>query len=158
MKSPFSRFCPIAPALMVLLITSGIALGADPAPTVSATTQIERLLTEQAAAWNRGDIDAFMEYYAKSDELTFSSRGKVTRGWTATKEGYKRRYATREQMGTLTFDGLEVTPLGGVAALVLGRWHLKRDAEPIGGVFSLVLRRNNGQWRIIHDHTSASEE
>jgi len=39
------------------------------------------VLEQQAMAWNRGDIDAFMEQSWKSDDLTFSFGGKTTRGW-----------------------------------------------------------------------------
>src|SRR5436305_14997531 len=70
-------------------------------------SDIETVLARQAAAWNRGDIDAFMDHYWKSDELAFSSRGQTTRGWTRTKENYQRRYPTREQMGQLKFTQLE---------------------------------------------------
>ncbi len=114
---------------------------------------LEDILQKQAAAWNRGDIDAFMEHYWKSDDLTFSSGGKTTRGWQTTKDGYKRRYPTRDQMGRLTFDRLEVFALGDTAALLLGHWRLDR-ANPVGGNFSLVFRKIDGAWVIVHDHTS----
>lgn len=117
---------------------------------------IEAVLAQQAEAWNKGDIAAFMEHYWKSDELTFSSGGQTTRGWQATKDNYLKRYPTREQMGKLTFAQLEITPLESTAALVLGRWKLERQS-PVGGNFSLVLRREGGRWLIIHDHTSRSE-
>jgi uncharacterized protein (TIGR02246 family) len=120
-------------------------------------TDIRAVLTAQAQAWNGGDIDAFMQHYWKSDELTFSSGGQTTRGWQRTKENYQRRYPTREKMGQLTFFDLEITPLGDAAALVLGRWKLTRDESPVGGNFSLVLRKIDGQWLIIHDHTSRAE-
>jgi ketosteroid isomerase-like protein len=116
--------------------------------------EIDSLLTLQADAWNRGDIDAFMEHYWKSDELTFSSGGQTTRGWQNTKENYRRRYPTRDQMGQLQFSQLEVTPLGDSTALVLGCWRLTRAEAPVAGNFSLVLRRLAGQWLIVHDHTS----
>jgi len=118
---------------------------------------IEAVLTKQAAAWNRGDIDEFVEHYWKSDELTFSSGGQTTRGWTRTKENYQRRYPTREQMGQLKFSQLEITPLGPSAALVLGRWQLAREPSPVGGNFTLIFRRLDGRWVIIHDHTSKSD-
>jgi beta-aspartyl-peptidase (threonine type) len=127
------------------------ALAEDPA------AEIRAVLTQQAEAWNRGDIDAFMEHYWKSDELTFSSGGNTTRGWKNTKEGYQRRYPTREKMGQLTFSQLEVTPLGDSAALVLGRWRLQREESPVGGNFSLVCRKTDGKWVIVHDHTSLAE-
>jgi len=121
------------------------------------TAQIGALLTRQAEAWNRGDIDGFMEYYWNSEELTFSSGGQTTRGWRSTKENYQRRYPTREKMGQLTFSQIEITPLGDSATLVLGRWQLKRDQMPVAGTFSLVLRQIGGKWVIIHDHTSRAE-
>ena len=119
--------------------------------------EIETVLSSQAAAWNRGDIDAFMEHYWKSDELTFSSRGQTTRGWTRTKENYERRYPTREQMGQLKFTQLEITSLADSAALVLGRWQLMREQSPVEGNFTLILRRLDDKWVIIHDHTSRAD-
>lgn len=117
---------------------------------------IQAVLTQQADAWNKGDIPAFMEHYWKSDELTFSSGGQTTRGWQATKDSYLRRYPTRDQMGQLTFSQLEITSLEANAALMLGRWQLAREM-PVGGNFSLVLRRIDGRWLIVHDHTSRTE-
>ena len=119
---------------------------------------LERLLSEQASAWNRGDLDSFMEHYWKSDELTFNSGGKTTRGWSTTKAHYQRRYPTRELMGNLSFGAIEVTPLGASAALVLGRWNLERKPASLGGNFSLVFRQIEGMWVIVHDHTSLQAE
>ena len=118
------------------------------ASAVVPAAEIEAVLREQADAWNRGDIDAFMEHYWKSDSLTFSSGGQTTRGWQATKDSYRRRYPTREQMGQLSFSRLEITPIGSDGALVLGNWRLDR-ASPVGGNFSLTLRRIRGA---VADH------
>ncbi len=118
--------------------------------------EIVRILTAQDEAWNAGDIEAFMEPYWKSPELTFSTAGKVTRGWQPTLERYRDRYPNREAMGRLSFSDLEIRPLGRKAALVLGRWRLDRQ-EPIQGNFTLVMRRDHRRWVIIHDHTSRDE-
>ncbi len=126
--------------------------------TDELAAQIEAVLYEQADAWNRGDIDAFMQHYWKSDALTFSSSGKTTRGWQATKENYRRRYPNREAMGTLKFSQLEISPIGDAGALVLGDWRLERSAGPVGGNFSLVVRRIDDRWLIVHDHTSRAAD
>ncbi len=114
---------------------------------------IENLLGGQARDWNRGDIEAFMQPYWHSQDLTFSSEGHVTRGWQSTLDNYRKRYPSRNAMGRLTFDHLEIIEIGNGAALVLGRWRLERN-DPVGGVFTLVLRRHSDRWIIIHDHTS----
>ncbi len=116
---------------------------------------IRELLSAQVSAWNRGDIDAFMQTYWNSEDLTFSSGGKTKRGYRATLEGYKERYPTPQRMGKLEFSDLEIRLLNDNAALVLGRWHLDRQPDAVGGNFSLVLQRLDGHWKIVHDHTSA---
>ncbi len=138
----------------LVVVTSGCASPGG----VRTTTRdnVVSMLNGQAIAWNEGDIDRFMQSYWRSDELSFSSGGKVTRGWQATLDGYRARYPDHDAMGKLTFSQIEVTPLGDTAALVLGRWHLART-DPVGGIFTLVLRKELGGWVIIHDHTSRSE-
>jgi ketosteroid isomerase-like protein len=121
-------------------------------------TAIDAVFSAQQEAWNRGDIDAFMEHYWKSDDLTFSSGGKTTRGWDATLARYRERYPTREKMGRLNLGEFEITPLGDSAALVLGQWKLDRETEPVSGNYSIILRKFNDRWLIIHDHTSRLSE
>lgn len=130
----------------------------EPASPDPLASELSRLLTEQKHAWNRGDVDSFMKPYLKSDELTFSSGGHVTRGWQATLENYRKRYPDRKTMGRLEFSELEVKALGDNAALVLGNWFLTREEDSdVGGSFTLVFQRIDGNWLIIHDHTSRSE-
>ena len=117
-------------------------------------TAVETILRTQEDAWNRGDLDAFMEHYWQSDSLTFSSGGKTTRGFAETLQRYRDKYPTKEAMGGLTLSDLEITPLGDSAALVLGRWSVQRENEPVSGNFSLVVRKFDGRWLIVHDHTS----
>lgn len=161
-------------AVAAMLVGAAVVLcvaAAEPAPSpVPASAQesaapadpgtageVTRVLRNQEAAWNSGDIEGFMRGYWNSPNLTFSSGGRVTRGWQETLDGFKTRYPDRTAMGRLTFDNLEVTALGSDAALVLGAWRLERD-KPVGGVFSLVFRKIEGSWVIIHDHTSVKDE
>ena len=115
---------------------------------------IRKVMDDQAAAWNRGDIDGFMEGYWKSDKLTFVSGTDVTKGWQPTTDRYKKGYNSREKMGTLTFSGLEITMLGKDAAVVLGNWSLAREKDNPHGKFTLTFRKFKEGWRIILDHTS----
>ena len=113
------------------------------------------VLDAQVAAWNRGDVDAFMLGYWKSDATSFSGTSGILRGWQALLDRYGRTYPDRKAMGTLSFSDLEFTPLGRDAILVLGRWHLAREKDNPGGVFTLVIRKFPEGWRIVHDHTSS---
>jgi len=115
---------------------------------------IRKVMDDQAAAWNRGDIDAFMEGYWRSDKLTFVSGTDVTRGWQPTLDRYKKRYDTRAKMGTLTFSELEISILSRDAAVVLGSWSLAREKDNPHGKFTLIFRKLKEGWRIVMDHTS----
>jgi len=126
-------------------------------PSASDESKIRELIQQQASDWNAGNIDAFMKVYWKSDQLTFSSGGDVTRGFDATLQRYKERYPTSEKMGKLTFTDLEFLPLGNSAMQVLGVWKLDR-MEPMEGKFTLVFRRFPEGWKIVHDHTSKSPD
>jgi ketosteroid isomerase-like protein len=117
---------------------------------------IRVVLSAQQEAWNRGDIDAFLTGYWHSPDLTFSGSNGISRGWDAVLARYKKNYPDRSAMGTLDFSSLEFRFLGSTTALVLGHWHLKREKDELGGVFSLVWQRFPEGWRIIHDHTSAA--
>ena len=116
---------------------------------------IGAVLRAQQSAWNRADVDAFLEGYWHSPELTFSGSSGVARGWDGVLARYKKSYPDRAAMGQLDFSELEFRFLGPDSALVLGRWHLKREKDELGGVFSLVWQRFPEGWKIIHDHTSA---
>ena len=115
---------------------------------------INAVLKAQQTAWNRGDVDAFLVGYWQSSELTFSGSNGISRGWDGVLSRYKKNYPDRATMGELNFSDLEVRFLGSDAALVLGKWHLKREMGDIGGVFSLVWQKFPEGWKIIHDHTS----
>ena len=116
---------------------------------------ISAVLNAQQTTWNRGDVDAFLVGYWHSPELTFSGSSGVARGWDGVLTRYKKNYPDRAAMGQLDFSDLEFRFLGPDAALVLGRWHLKRETDDLGGVFTLVWQRFPEGWKIIHDHTSA---
>jgi beta-aspartyl-peptidase (threonine type) len=119
---------------------------------------ISAVLRAQQASWNRGDVDAFLVGYWHSPELTFSGSSGVARGWDGVLARYKKNYPDRGAMGQLDFSELEFRFLGPDAALVLGKWHLKRKEDYVtadtGGVFSLVWQRFPDGWKIVHDHTS----
>jgi ketosteroid isomerase-like protein len=119
--------------------------------------EIAAVIEAQRDAWNRADLDSFMKGYWQSAELTFAGSSGVTRGWQPVLQRYRDRYKDAQAMGRLDFTDLEVHPLGIDAAFVLGRWHLKRTTDELGGVFTLVFQRFPQGWKIVHDHTSLDE-
>ena len=156
----------LKPAVACLLLASllgaiFVSASARPRRASESASDTDRaailaVLTVQQSDWNKGDIRGFMEGYWNSSELTFAGTGGFTRGWQPVLARYEKNYADKAAMGTLDFSELEIRSLGPDAALVLGKWHLQRQAGDVGGIFTLVVQKFPEGWRIIHDHTTQS--
>ena len=140
-----------------MLILAATVFGVSGAAVADPTAEIREILQAQQGAWNRGDIDKFMNGYARSKSTTFVSEDTITRGWQTVCNRYKKKYSGRDKMGTLTFSDLEITPLSSSAAIVIGRWQLKRKIDKPHGRFTLIFRHLTEGWRIVHDHTSTAK-
>jgi ketosteroid isomerase-like protein len=149
-----------AVALLALSLGAS-ALGCASMPYFFGTPRehILHVLSTQEDAWNRGDVEGFMhEGYWESPELTFFSGGDVTTGFEPVLARYQKRYKTEgAEMGKLAFTNLDVVQISDRAAIVRGRWDLDFEQKAdVGGLFTLVMRRIDGAWRIVHDHTSVA--
>lgn len=136
---------------LACLLLFAALLSAAPADDIKA------IILGQQAAWNRGDIPAFMKAYDKSADTTFVG-STVTKGYAAVEARYNKSYSSREQMGQLAFSELDVRVLDAKTAIVTGRFHLERTAAGGGeskGIFTLVWRKQADGWKVVHDHTSS---
>lgn len=117
-------------------------------------TSVIHLLHTQDEAWNKGDIDGFMQTYWKDDSLIFIGKSGPTYGWQQTLERYKKNYPDTTAMGKLHFDLIEINKLSNKYYFVVGKWYLQRSIGDINGSFTLLLKKINGKWFIIADHSS----
>ncbi len=159
MKPTLSRarvLLTLGMAGLVILLAVRMRAAAEPSEEQTRTT-VKKVLDDQVAAWNRGDLEGFMKGYWLSDKLTFFSEDRVQRGWQETHDRYRKRYqAEGKEMGSLKFDDLQIDPTGPKSALVRGRWELTfKDGKTAGGLFTLLFRDEKQGWCIVHDHTSA---
>jgi ketosteroid isomerase-like protein len=154
MKYSFSVIIVVA-----ILISCGVATSAGSQTATNeskAEAAIRAVIEAQAAAWNRGDLEGYMDGYDRSPNTEFVGGDTIDRGWQTVLDRYKKKYDSREKMGLLTFSDLEITILSKDAALVLGRWRLKRASDEPHGTFSLIFRKTKAGWRIVHDHSSSA--
>ena len=137
-----------------MMVAPVVALSQSENQKAKIKTEIIAVMDAQTAAWNRGDVEAFMLGYWNSADLVFASGDNVTRGWQQTLDRYKKNYSSREKMGTLRFSDLAVNVISKDAAVVLGSWALTRANDNPKGKFTLIFRKFKDGWRIVHDHTS----
>lgn len=142
-------------AAICVLAVCGMAGGTGSASAPpGAESDIREVLTVQTAAWNRGDVEAFMLGYHKSDETEFVGANGVTRGWQAVMDRYRKAYPDRKAMGQLTFSNLEVHVVCADAAYAIGQFQLERENDRPAGVFTLNFRKYAEGWKIVADHTT----
>jgi ketosteroid isomerase-like protein len=119
-------------------------------------------MAAQVAAWNKGDVAAFMQAYENSPDTTFVGTS-VNKGYEPILKRYETNYTNAAQMGTLTFSNLQVRLLPGSCgaveyAVMTGNFHLERSqkgaATKDDGIFSLVWHKGPEGWKIVLDHTS----
>jgi len=121
----------------------------------NASTTIQNLLQQQAAAWNKGDLESFMSIaYWNNDSLMFIGSRGPTYGYAATLANYNKSYPDTATMGKLRFEVLQLKPLSKDCYFMVGKWFLQRSKGDVGGHFTLVWRYINQRWVIVADHSS----
>jgi len=114
------------------------------------------VLEQQRSDWNAGDVEAFMTGYAASEETTFVSGSAVKRGYAAVLSAYRLKYASKASMGELSFSDVQLRRLSTTVVLATGRFAVVASGESATGLFSLVLVRGDGGWKVVHDHTHST--
>jgi ketosteroid isomerase-like protein len=155
---PRSRVAVIALFAASLLATPAAHSQDLQALTTASREQLDvvKVLLTQQAAWNQGDIDAFVQTYKDAPD-TLMVTHQISHGFAGLVEEYKHDYPTKAAMGTLTFSELEARSLDANFAIVVGKYHLDRARKEGGnaeGVFSVVLEKTDKGWKIVLDHTT----
>ena len=144
--------------ILVCLLCVGCGTNAPSTSQQMDKAAIRNVLDDQVACWNSGDLEGFMKGYWKSEELEFRSGDKVTKGWQATFDRYKKKYQSEgAEMGTLKFLNLVITNES-PKATVDGDWHLTmKDGKTPHGSFKLALENKSDGWKIVRDETTSAD-
>ncbi len=112
---------------------------------------IRSVLAANAAAWNEGNLDAFMSGYADANDVSLVKDGAVAKGWSQVRKAYGEDIAAGGEMGRLSFDTLDIQLTAADVATATGRYGLERSAGASSGVVTLVMKRIDGRWRIVQE-------
>ena len=155
--------CAVAAGVMALGSSCAPVTGGRYAPAESELQarrgEIVMMLARGAASWNHGDLDTFVDDYLPGNATTYiGSRGTV-RGPEAIRAAYAPRFAPGAVRDSLSFELVDVDAiapdvLNVIATYILARRVGGRDSVTARGPTSLVMRRVDGRWRIVHDHSS----
>lgn len=125
--------------------------------STAQTTQVEdkaaiiSVMKTQEKAWSNNDLEGFMQGYWKNDSLKFYGSRGLTRGWQQTLDNYKKGYPTKDESGTLNFTIDDISKIDQGSYWVMGQYHLKRAVGDANGVFLIIFKKINGEWKIVAD-------
>ncbi|MCG8511184.1 MAG: nuclear transport factor 2 family protein [Rhodospirillales bacterium] len=113
--------------------------------------QIVDTLQTQARAWTDNDLDGFMIGFHRSPDLCFAHPKGITLGYETVRGWYSQSIENSD----LRFTDLDVTVLSPDAAVVFGQFHnTMKDGNYATGLFTLLMRKIDGRWVVVHDHSS----
>ena len=141
----------------ILIITSVLFLnackkeGVSPSNYEVSKQQITSMMLQTAEDWSKGDLEAFMNGYIKSDSLKFVGSGGITYGWQQTLENYKKGYPSKDHSGSLNFEIIDISPIENQSYWVMGKYFLSRNVGDANGVFMVIFKKIEGEWKIVAD-------
>jgi len=138
-------------AIVILLFGCGVQPKTQEDSYEIAKTSILKVMSDQETSWNNHDLEGFMKGYWKSDSLKFYGSNGLTKGWNKTLTNYKKGYPTKAKSGTLKFVINDISKIEGDNYWVMGEYHLKRQIGDANGVFIIVFKKINGEWKIVAD-------
>lgn len=143
-------------ATMAAVLTITCAGQNQPQVSTTDVDSVRKVLEDQVKAWNRGDLEGYMQGYWKSPDLTFYGGTRIAQGWQEAMDRYIKGYKSAgKEMGQLEFSGMSIDLLASDVAFVRGQFHLKMsDGKEPHGLFTLLMRKMPEGWKIVHDHSS----
>ena len=114
-------------------------------------------LMRMADAWNRHDIDAYLDGFLHSDDVVVVVEGETVRGWDLLSRAYHSGYPKPDEMGTLTVDRMQVQMLAPDLGFVLSSYTVSFPKKKTFGTDSIIMRKVSAGWRELISHTSFVE-
>jgi hypothetical protein len=137
--------------IILLLLISMLIFSCSKDTEEEDKNAILSIMKVQEKAWSNNDLEGFMEGYWKNDSLKFYGSSGLTYGWQNTLDNYKKGYPTKDHSGTLSFTIDNISKIENESYFVMGQYHLKRNVGDANGVFMIIFKKVNGEWKIIAD-------
>jgi hypothetical protein len=112
---------------------------------------IRAVMKLQEEAWSANELEGFMQGYWKNDSLKFFGSSGLTKGWQQTLDNYRKGYPTKEYSGTLDFKISDISKIDDGSYWIMGKYFLTRTVGDANGVFLIIFKKINGEWKIVAD-------
>ena len=137
-----------------------VSLGQAAAPA-TLRQEVQQVVRAYVEGHNKGDVGTVIEMYSRQPGVTSVGDGEITRGWDRIREAFDQLIGT-EGKYRISIGSIDVMPLGPGHALALTSYTITLNVQgqevQQRGAMTLVLQKEQGDWKVIHDHTSTKTE
>ncbi len=152
--------------LIAALLTSALAFGvANKRAAIaqgSDEAAVREALTESASSFEKNDIAAATKVWANDESLTVFESGHANYGWSDYRDNHLGPEMREMKNTKYSFSDVKIH-LAGKTAWATFKYTIAADVTSNGqqhhvdggGLGTAILENRDGQWRIVHWHSSA---
>jgi beta-aspartyl-peptidase (threonine type) len=153
---------PLLLAALLLFFANPAVHAAPPAPgkgssTASVQSQISDWMSKLVEAMKQANIEAMGQFYWQSPQLITGANGSFLWGWKARQQSLAQEFGKVKQVD-FRLEQLTIIPFEAKTVIVAASY-VRDDvyedrARHESGAWTLVLRRFDDGWKIVHEHSS----
>lgn len=146
--------------LILLVLCTAVELAHAQKDTLYTAThnqlQVVKVVLAQQAAWNKGDLPAFLAFYKDAPD-TQVILGAPAKGTETIRNAFRLNYPNKDAMGLIEYSDVEARELGENFCLATGKYHLERSKKAGGsadGTFTEIMEKTDKGWQVIFSETT----
>jgi ketosteroid isomerase-like protein len=152
----------IASAIVVGLVAFAVSSKSMATAQGSDEVAVREALMKSAASFEKNDMAAATQVWANDESLTVFESGHANYGWADYRDHHLGPEMKEMQNTKYSFSDMKIH-LAGNTSWVTMKYSIAADVGEPGktrhvegaGLATAVLEKRDGQWRIVHWHSSA---
>ena len=158
MSQQKSRRAVIAASILMVVVLGTIFVFAQP----NDEAAVRAVLMKSASSFAQNDMATATQVWANDDSLTVFESGHANYGWADYRDNHLGPEMKEMQNAKYSFSDMKIH-LAGNTAWATMKYSIRADVGEAGktrhvegaGLATAVLEKRDGQWRIVHWHSSA---
>jgi ketosteroid isomerase-like protein len=166
MKNPGNKLRFSAAMASAIVLVSLVAFATSSKSTATAQgndeTAVRDALLQSASSFEKNDISTATKVWANDESVTVFESGHANYGWADYRDHHLAPEMAEMKNTKYTFSDMKIHVAANTAWVTM-KYSIAADVGEAGktrhvegaGLATAVLEKRDGQWRIVHWHSSA---
>lgn len=142
-----------------LVVVAGLAgVPAQETAPRDATEEVREIVASHAVAVQSGDFATLDKLYSDDPDMLIVESGGANRGWAEYRDHHLKPELKELKEFAYKYESVDAEVAGDAAWATFDyKLHAvaKGNTIDVAGKGTMVLRRHEGAWKIVHSHTSS---